>query len=92
MKTVDLQSALKLIESVRYFLENFRSENGLNNVITDAKEQAEKLDIDTNFSDEVVVRPRKIKRQLSYESKDEPVKSAKESFKVNFFFVVLDSN
>lgn len=90
-KTVTLPSALKLTESVKTFLENMRSENGLNSVITDAKELAEKLEIDPVFSDEAVIRPRKIKRQFSYEGKDEPVKSGKESFKVNFFFVILDT-
>lgn len=44
-KVVNLQSALKLIESVKTFLDNMRSENGLNSVITDAKELAEKLGI-----------------------------------------------
>lgn len=88
---MNLQSALKLIESVKTFLENMRSENELNSVITDAKELAEKLEIDLEFSDEVVVRPRKIKRQFSYEGKDEPVKSGKESFKSKLFFVVLDT-
>lgn len=91
-KVVNLQSALKLIESVKTFLDNMRSENGLNSVITDAKELAEKLGISPEFTDEVVVRPRKTKRQFSYEGKDdEPVKSGKESFKVNFVVVVLDT-
>lgn len=90
-KEVNLQSALKVIESVKEFLCSMRSENGLGSVITDAKELADKLGIRQEFTDEVMVRPRKTKRQFSYESHDEPVKSGKESFKVNFFFIVLDT-
>lgn len=88
---INLQSSLKLIESVKTFLSNMRSETGLNGVITDAKELAEKIDVSPEFPDEVVVRARKIKRQFFYECQDEPVKSGEESFKVNFFFVVLDT-
>ena len=42
--------------------------------------------INTKFSDEVVVKPRKINNQFF--NKDESVKSA---FFLNFFFVVLDT-
>lgn len=74
---------------MKTFVDNMRSENGLNSVITDAKELAEKLGISPEFTDEVVVRPRKTKRQFLYEGKDdEPVKSGKESFKVNFVFLL----
>lgn len=83
-KVVNLQSALKLIESVKAFLGSMRSENGLSSVITDAKELADKLGISPEFTDEVLVRPRKMKKQFSYEGKDEPVKSGRESFKKSF--------
>lgn len=89
-KEVNLPGAVKLIESVKEFLNGMRSENGLNSVMTDARELAEKLEVAPEFPAEVQVRPRKAKRQFSYESEDEPVKSGKESFKIDFFFVVLD--
>lgn len=92
-KQVNLSSALDLIGSVKTFLNSMRSENGLNSIITDAKEMTCKLDITPEFTEEVSVRPRnrKTKKQFSYEGADEPVKSGKESFKVNFFYVVLDT-
>lgn len=37
------------------------------------------------------MRLRKTERQFSYKSKDEPVKTGKESFKEIFFFIVLDT-
>ncbi|XP_016847832.1 zinc finger MYM-type protein 1-like [Anolis carolinensis] len=89
--TIDLQSSMDLIKSVKTFLERMRSEEGLNNVITDAKELAKKIDAAADFEKEPLSRSRKVKRQFSYESKDEAVLSGKESFKVNFFFVVLDT-
>lgn len=64
---MNLQSAWELIESVKQFLETMSSENGLDGVITDAKELAEKLGTTPEFADEVLVRPRKTKGQFSYE-------------------------
>nr|XP_016851220.1 PREDICTED: uncharacterized protein LOC107983214 [Anolis carolinensis] len=89
--TIDLQSSMALIKSVKTFLERMRSEEGLNSIITDAKELAEKIDATANFEKEQEPRPRKVNRQFSYESKDEAVHSGKDSFKVNFFFAVLDT-
>nr|XP_016852320.1 PREDICTED: zinc finger MYM-type protein 1-like [Anolis carolinensis] len=88
--TIDLQSSMDLIKNVKTFLERMRSE-GLNSVITDAKELAGKIDATSDFEKEPLPRPRKVSRQFSYESKDEAVHSGKDSFKVNFFFVVLDT-
>ncbi|XP_016850373.2 uncharacterized protein LOC100552400 [Anolis carolinensis] len=89
--TIDLQSSMDLIKSVKTFLERMRSEEGLNSVITDAKELAGKIDATSDFEKEPLPRLRKVSRQFSYESKDEAVHSGKDSFKVNFFFVVLDT-
>lgn len=91
---VHLQSALKLIESVKKFLETMRTETGLNSVITDAKELAEKLGITPEFQEESQVRPRMSKRHFPCEGRggNEPVvMSEKDEFKVNFFYVVLDT-
>lgn len=89
-KEVNIPTALKLIDNVKEFLNGMRSENGLNSIITDARELAEKLEVPPEFKTEAQVRPRKTKRQFSYESEYEPAISGKESFKVDFFFVVLD--
>lgn len=88
--TNDLQSSIDLLKSVKSFFETMRSEEGLNSVITDAKELAEKIDVAGDFEQEKTVRPRRVKKQFSYESEDEAASSGKDLFKVNFFFVVLD--
>lgn len=85
-KEVNIPSSLKLIGRVKEFLNGMRSENGLNSVMTDARELAEKLKVAPEFPTEVQVRPRNAKRQFSYESEDESVKS----FKIDFFLVVFD--
>lgn len=91
--TSDLQSSMGLIKSIQSFLENMRSDDGFNSVITDAKELAEKIGVIADFEKEVQVRPRKVKRQFSYESDDQPIVNldSKKSFKVNFFNVILDT-
>lgn len=88
--TNDLQSSMDLIKSVRSFLEKMRSDQGLNSVIIDAKELAEKINVPAEFEKEHQVRPRKVKKQFTYESADEAVNYGMDAFKVNFFFVVLD--
>lgn len=63
---------------------------GLNSVITDAKERADILEVNPEFQTETRIRPRMIKKQFAYEQSDEPITSKKLSFKVNFFYSVLD--
>jgi hypothetical protein len=87
--TSDLQSSMNLIKSVQEFLENLRSDDGVNGVITDATELADKIGVSAEFEKETKVRPRKIKKQFYYESDSEPIGSEKRSFKVNFFMLCL---
>lgn len=88
----NLQNSMDLVKSVQTFLENMRSDEGLNSIIIDATELAEKIGVFLlNFKKETEVRPRKTKRQFSYESEDEPIQAGMASFKVKFFFVVLDT-
>ncbi|XP_062829387.1 uncharacterized protein LOC100558310 [Anolis carolinensis] len=145
--TNNLQSSMDVIKNVKSFLEKMRSDEGLNGVIKDAKELAEKIDVAADFEKETLVGPRKVNNESedeaahssesedeaarssesedeaahssesedeaahssesedeaahssesedeaahSSESEDEAVHSDKESFKVNFFFVVLDT-
>nr|XP_016854909.1 PREDICTED: zinc finger MYM-type protein 1-like [Anolis carolinensis] len=134
--TNNLQSSMDLIKSVQSFLEKMRSDEGLNSVIKDAKELAEKIDVAADFEKETLVQPRKVNESEdeaahsnesedeaahssksedeaahssesedeaahssesedeaahSNESEDEAVHSDKDFFKVNFFFVVLDT-
>lgn len=42
-----------------------RSDQGLNSIITDAKELTEKIEVDANFEKETLVWPRKVKKNNS---------------------------
>ncbi|KAJ8875754.1 hypothetical protein PR048_023653 [Dryococelus australis] len=68
------------------------SDKGFEETMVDAKEKAETLDIETLFSSELPVRPRKIKRQFDYESHYETTVNVdpKKAFKSNVFFYALD--
>ncbi|KAG5896360.1 hypothetical protein JTB14_005838 [Gonioctena quinquepunctata] len=66
-----------------------KSDQGLESVI-DAKELVDKINVNADFEKDILVRPRIVKRQFSYESEDEAVHSGKDSFEVNCFFVLLD--
>lgn len=47
-----------------------------------------KIKVDADFDKETLVCPRKVRKQFSYESEVEATCSDKNSFKVNFYFVV----
>ncbi|KAJ8867944.1 hypothetical protein PR048_031753 [Dryococelus australis] len=88
--TSDLQNSMDLVKSEQR-LENMRSEEGLTNIITNAKELAERVGVAAEFGKETQVRPRKIKKDFSSEIEDEIVKAGRMSFKDNFLFSVLDT-
>lgn len=84
-ENMNISNAVELLGNIKSFLESMRSENGFEQIMIDAKEIAETLDIETQFPAELQVRPRKIKRQFDYETHDESTLNAdpKTAFKVN---------
>ncbi|ENN80215.1 hypothetical protein YQE_03356, partial [Dendroctonus ponderosae] len=68
----------------------YRSDQGFNVMVVEAKELASSLDVEPIFKSQETVRPRKIKRQFDYEGKDEPIESEELKFKVNCFYEMLD--
>ena len=80
---------MDLLKSVQLFLTKSKSDKGVNNVITNAMELTEK----NRYCFRVWKRnhsPPKEKNNY-YEVEDETVNYEEHSFKVNFFFVVLDT-
>lgn len=62
----------------------------LNNLLLlDSKLIAEDLECEPEFTE--TVRPRPRKRHFNYESADEPILDQKTKFKVNFYFLLLDT-
>ncbi|XP_033220910.1 uncharacterized protein LOC117175311 [Belonocnema kinseyi] len=85
-----LSSAIKELKGVLKYLESYRSDDGFASTITDAKELAEILGVDSDFKSAQNVRPRRQKRQFDYESEDQAVQDPKTRLKVGFFFQTLD--
>ncbi|KAJ8875338.1 hypothetical protein PR048_023233 [Dryococelus australis] len=87
-ENMDTSTAVELIGKIKSFLQPMRSDKSFEETMVDAKETAETLDIEAQFPAELPVRPRKIKRQFDYESRDESSVNVepKKAFKRNFFF------
>lgn len=86
----DIVKALELICTTKEFFEELRTDEGFEKILVDSREVAESVDVNPTFPPEIQLRPRRIKKQFSYESVDESVLDPKLSFKTNFFFCVLD--
>lgn len=87
----NINTVTNALLKTKTFLESCRSDLGLEKMVVEAKEISEKMNIEASFASETKpVRLRKKKRQLSYEAEDEPICDAKDQFKINFYFAVLD--
>jgi hypothetical protein len=87
-ESMSLDIAIQQLNGLTTFFENYR-ESGFESALVDAKEIAQELEIMTEFKE---VRFCRKKRLFSYESSDEqPKLNPKESFKVNYFLVLIDT-
>jgi len=89
-KDVDISKAVELISKVKTDFEKSRTETGFEELLVDAREVAEALEVEPRFMADKKIRPRKVKRQFEYESVDEPVADPKQAFKSGVYFYVLD--
>ncbi|XP_074026384.1 zinc finger MYM-type protein 1-like [Leptinotarsa decemlineata] len=88
----NLNTVTNALLKTKTFFESCRSDLGLEKMLVEAKEISEEMNIEASFASETKpVRLRKKKRQLSYEAEDEPICDAKDQFKINFYFAVLDT-
>ncbi|XP_033229723.1 uncharacterized protein LOC117181268 [Belonocnema kinseyi] len=65
------------------YLESYRSDDGFASTISDAKELAEILGVESDFKSAHNVRPRRQKRQFDYESEDQAVQDPKTRLKTH---------
>ncbi len=87
--TTDLRLVIKQLENTKKYISSLRSEESFLKILVDATDIARKLEIEPTF-EASQVRQRRKKRQFDYESQDEPVQDAKENYKVNFYYAILD--
>ncbi|XP_054283324.1 zinc finger MYM-type protein 1-like [Macrosteles quadrilineatus] len=85
-----IANAIELISSAKTYFDKMRTEKGFEEVLVDAREVSETVDIEASFPPEHQVRARKIKRQFDYEAPDEPIVDPKKAFRSNFYYHVLD--
>lgn len=93
-KNMQLDVTVTILEKTLDFLREFR-ETGFEKSVVTARELAEDLEMSPNdmvFPNEGDVRPRRVKKQFSYEADDELVNlNPVEKFRTTFFLVVLDN-
>lgn len=86
----DISAAIEFISKAKSYFEQIRTDKGFEEMLVDAREVAESLDVEPSFPSEQQVRPRKVKRQFDYEAQDEAVLDPKKAFRSKFYFYVLD--
>jgi hypothetical protein len=87
-----MQTATDLISQVKNYFIEFRSDKGFEEILVDAKDLADTLEVEPEFQQSTRIRPRRVKRQFNYESEDHLVVEPKQEFKINFFFFILDKS
>ncbi|XP_053561928.1 zinc finger MYM-type protein 1-like [Bombina bombina] len=89
-KEADLNSATRQLQVTNNYLITCRCDKGFQQVLTDATEIANEIQIVPNFETEDQVRNRRKKRQFDYEAREEAPQDPKQKFKTGFYYAVLD--
>lgn len=87
---VNVQIALENLQELKQFLHDLRTDVKFDEFINKAKEMGEKLGVEPNFQKSAPLRRRRKTKQFNYEHDDQPILDPIISFKVNFFYCVLD--
>ncbi|GFW27378.1 DUF4371 domain-containing protein [Trichonephila clavipes] len=89
-KDYDLPSAMELFRNCKDFFNDLRSNGAFTEMLCDAKELADKIDILANFE---VTQPRhRVRRKnvnFDYEARDDLVEDPTLKFKIKFYFFLL---
>ncbi|KAL4152652.1 hypothetical protein QTP88_000485 [Uroleucon formosanum] len=88
--SLDVSETVKQLDSTKYFLMRYRSDEGFENTLKSAKLLANELGIEDSFPSIDQSRTKRTKTQFNYESCDDPIIDSKQRFKVEFFNAILD--
>ncbi|XP_076038009.1 zinc finger MYM-type protein 1-like [Oratosquilla oratoria] len=88
-KDADLNSATKQLEATKSYLLSCRCDDGFQKVLVDATEVAQELEIEPQF-EKKQSRKRQKKRLFDYEAHEESLEDPSQTFKVEFYYSVLD--
>ncbi|XP_077314594.1 zinc finger MYM-type protein 1-like [Lithobates pipiens] len=86
-QTIYLPDVVELLESSKNYLETYRSDNGFEELLTEARTMALEMEIEPVFPSTV---QRKKKRLFSYERQDDPIQDPQKRFQVECFYTILD--
>lgn len=89
--TVILPEAAKMLEEVKKYLTECRTDLGYKEMLNESKIIAEELDCEISFPAVGTVRPRKRRPMFNYEGRDDATQNPELHFKVNFYFFLLDT-
>ncbi|XP_076059600.1 zinc finger MYM-type protein 1-like [Oratosquilla oratoria] len=88
-KDADLNSATKQLEATKSYLLSCRCDDSFQKVLVDATEVAQDLEIEPQF-EKKQSRKRRKKRLFDYEAHEESLEDPSQTFKVEFYYSVLD--
>lgn len=81
--------ALEMIENLKEYFTKKRSNEHFLDIISKSKKLSLNVNGDTTFP--IEQRLRKRKKHFDYETEDEPIIDPQNSFKCNFYYIILDS-
>lgn len=87
----DIKSSLDALNNLKNYFMTKRSDEDFQNFLIESREIATKASIEEAFPSLPTQRIRRKKRHFEYEGADEPIASPELSFKVNFYFKILDA-
>ncbi|XP_076037310.1 zinc finger MYM-type protein 1-like [Oratosquilla oratoria] len=88
-KDADLNSATKQLEATKSYFLSCRCDDGFQKVLVDSTEVAQDLEIEPQF-EKKQSRKRRKKRLFDYEEHEESLEDPSHTFKVEFYYSVLD--
>ena len=90
-QSLDMSEAVTQLNKTIQYLVNYRSDDSFLKTLEEVEGLAKDLEIDPTFPAVTQVRARTKKRMFQYEAADDQISDPRESFKCQFFFVVLDA-
>lgn len=87
--SLNISESITQLKNTIFFLKKYRTDEGFQKTLEQAKILANELQIVANFP--VPTRIRRRTTQFGYKSQDEPINDPKQSFKINFFNQILDT-
>lgn len=87
----NISSCAASIKEVLKFFKSIRNDESFENYLKISNELCKTVEAEPQFPAEINVRRRRHRKQFSYEGDEDLHFTAKENFKINFFYTILDT-